>query len=360
MNLIELCDEMKTYLDNHDAKKAIDIVFGRYRSGLNGFDPNQKDTFRFLWLLESAVEAEAKHEFMMMRRRIALASVVTYNAHPGTPQFTGVNPHQFAFQLALRIREPSLISQGNLGVCGANAAIIHFAKTDPQSYAKLGIDLMINGKGKFGQKQIEPDHTIKSRVKTLRLAAADYVVLASVRGSATFLQNILYESKRGIKEGQSVESLCKALRDSGYTDVEQHADLSYSKREKSLEDAATAVKNGKLVIISINGEIVNVMRGDKRKEFSQAHMKKDDIAYDQAIRKSGSGRTTPEHKKETSNHWVLVSKLVLSPPDIDIKLYSWGESVRRTIPVDRFLDYYDGFICANLGGEERSAPKPTR
>src|SRR5262245_31394723 len=112
-----------------------DYVFGFARSHLNGLKPNQTQCDKFLDLLASEIQHKdvwgakgggtrpdgTQRWVKQAARHTALQNIKAYNTAPGQPFFTGIDPHQFAFQLSLRIREPSLINQGQLGMCGANA-----------------------------------------------------------------------------------------------------------------------------------------------------------------------------------------------------------------------------------------------
>lgn len=126
---------------------ALDFVFGYDRKGLDLFRPGQKQTRDFVDELQAAVFREDKE--LSKERGAALSKVLVYNERPGRPCFAGIDPHVFAFQLALRIREPSLINQRHLGVCGENAMMIAFAKRTPSAFGEYAISLMSLGSGEF-------------------------------------------------------------------------------------------------------------------------------------------------------------------------------------------------------------------
>jgi hypothetical protein len=48
----------------------------------------------------------------------------------------------FAFQLALCVREPSLLNQAKVGISGENSLMIFLAKKTPSQFAEHAIDLM--------------------------------------------------------------------------------------------------------------------------------------------------------------------------------------------------------------------------
>jgi hypothetical protein len=349
-----LLSNVQAQLKKNDPKAALDVIFGLERSRLRGYNPSQQETTDFLLLLQQALHEDKKYN---PNRQRALVNIMTYNVNPGAAHFTGVSPSKFAFQLALRVREPNLISQGDLGLCGANAAVIHFAKTNPIGYVDLGIQLMKTGKGMFGQSKVEPNDTLKSGVTKLRLEEADYVVLASVRGSAGFMDWAFGNSKEGIAEGMTEDDVIKLLKQAGYTEVEDHAASFklFSSWDENLALAAQRVSLGRLVIVGIHGDLVRTMKSDKKKQVDSlpSTNEPEERAKAEAARKPGSGKVDPPVKSvlTPTNHWVLVSKLVVSGEEVTIKLYSWGESLNRTMPRKNFLSCYGGFVCARLGGE---------
>jgi hypothetical protein len=332
-------------------KSALDALYG-YRKVLKAATPSKTETANFIGMLKNAISQENKTS--APARCKALDSIIAYNANPGASHFTGVVPSTFAFQLALRIREPNLISQGKLGLCGANASVIHFAKTNPEGYAKLGIDLMKSGKGTFGQKEVEPNSTIRSGVTKLDLDAADFVVLASVRGGPGFLGTIFREGKEGIGQGMDAKDVGNLLKKAGYTDVEDHVHIFTSADWKeNLIKAENRLSAGLLVLFSINSKLVTLMLEDKAKVVALVPENDNQgiLQKCNTIRKAGAGAMDlPASPKKKSNHWVLVTKLKVTDDEITIKLYSWGKSVKRTMNRKNFMTYYEGFVCAKLGG----------
>src|SRR5262249_22693218 len=142
-----------------------------------------------------------------------------FNLNPVPRAFTAINPHKFAFQLALRVREPRLINQGQVNLCGPNSLLIQFAKDHPLAYAQLALDLFQKGKGSLAGLEIEAAHKIQAHYAD-HLPEADYVVLGSLRNSGAILsdwgpvRNIGLLTKPGV--------LCKWLIEAGYTNVQDH------------------------------------------------------------------------------------------------------------------------------------------
>jgi|SRR5579863_9307425 len=343
--------------------KALANIFGVSREELSTIQPTSaKELSDFIDLLLEIDTHESKSQSDLRQRAWKLIKAFIANP-PNPPQFANVDVLKFAFQLALRVREPQLIAQGNLGICGANAVVVYHARQDPHDYAQLGINLMTTGQGKFGQKKLEPNPNVKAGFNTVQLAEADYVILTAVRGSATLVEKVLRTQGKkaralGIGAGLAPGAVTEILRAAGYTHVEDHShDFSTTNWNKNLAKAKQRVEEGYLVMFSINAKLAQAMVDDKAMELSSLDVSGDTWEKSLATASSGKGELLhplPSRPIVYSNHWVLVRKFVITEKEsITIKLYSWGESVKRTIPYKKFLDYYDGFISAKLGGEER-------
>src|SRR5262249_37079749 len=102
------------------------------------------------------------------------------------PAFPEINRFKFAFQLALRIREPKLINQSQTNLCGPNALVIQMAREQPARYAALATQLFLTGRGFIDELKIEPDRSILLGFSDSALGECDYVVLGSVRIARRF------------------------------------------------------------------------------------------------------------------------------------------------------------------------------
>src|SRR5690606_28296681 len=161
-----------------NVRTAFDRLFGAWRNRLDGLQPTQQETEQFITLMMRAVQAEAKPR--SNARLQALTKLRVFNATPGQIVFSEMDPHVVAFQLALRIREPALIDQSELGLCGGNSLMVHFARKSPEGYAEYAISLLKTGSGKFHSMDVAPSLATKWGWFTGKMAAADIVALGSL------------------------------------------------------------------------------------------------------------------------------------------------------------------------------------
>jgi len=265
--------------------------------------------------------------------------------------FILVDPVKFAFQLALRVREPRLINQMNANLCGPNSILIDLARDQPVQYVKLAIDLFKTGTGKLGNMTVKPVEKLLNSYNAEALGECDYVVLGSLRDSTALLwgdlvRNIGTLTKPGV--------LCAYLRDAGYNDVEDHTffDVPFYVQPISLITSGsihaprptgfTEPKNPAQKIANLQQMASKIFGGHK------AIMNAEGVGLDQAIALgntvTNSGLQGPSNAMAT--HWTLVTKLTLSSTHVtNIKLYTWGGSFsQQNIDIGAFVSRYAGFV----------------
>jgi hypothetical protein len=144
-------------------------VFGWEKGNLDSYRPNQKQTRDFIDYLIFAIRSENKAR--SPERCLALSKVLSYYETPGKVCFSGVDPSVFAFQLALRIREPSLLNQKSLGACGAASLMTSFAKHNPAGLRRLCHLARVLGKAhKLEEQTLRPpclwsDASVRAQVQ---------------------------------------------------------------------------------------------------------------------------------------------------------------------------------------------------
>jgi hypothetical protein len=317
-------------------KAALAYVFGSTRKQLDTFRPTQLEARDFIDYLLSAINLEEKA--LSPDRKAALTKVLAYNETPGKSCFSEIDPHVFAFQLALRIREPSLMNQQDAGVCGEASLMMFVAKDTPSVFADYAISLMRNGWGKLHNLTIEPsNHTVSGWGPRRGMSEADVVTMGSLGLSLV-----------GFWEGRMSGTVCGWLRDAGFGNVVDNvkdfpgnADL-----RDNLAEAEKAVTAKKLVIFAIQGDLVKKLQQGKAQlaQFSgQPHKSGAGMASIGVGPKSLEPRTTP---LRTTDHWVLVSSIEIKGKTVKVKLYSWKDSMTGTFDTNTFLSYYGGFIAA--------------
>jgi hypothetical protein len=338
-----------------DPKVAFDYVFGSQRKELDKYRPTLAEADAFIEFLRAAILFEKKS--MSTDRAAALDKILYYNRSPDRPDFPGIDPHVFAFQLALRIREPSLLNQAKVGICGENSLMIFFAKKTPSEFAEYAISLMRTGSGKFHGLMVKPPSTTwwgasiwdKNKEK---LAEVDFVTLASLAPS-------LFGE---IEEGTTPKQVCDLLSDAGFSNTQNKVD----KREafpgsadsiRNLKEAAAAVKAHKIVILSVQAEWIAMLQNLKAfyaKEWPElgrvSGKKWEELGMGGPIK--GGPWVTKRKPGPPKGHWILVTYLEPTQTDVAIKLYSWQTPLHATFELGIFLSYYEGYVAADPPADE--------
>ena len=335
------------------AKRALDYVFGTSRAQLDTFCPTQEETRDFVDYLLSAINQENKA--LSPDRRTALSKVLEYNEAPGKTYFEGIDPHVFAFQLALRVREPSLLNQAEVGICGENSLMIFFAKKSPSEFADYAISIMRAGSGNFHGLIVKPSTetfwgTSPWESSKGKLAEVDFVTIGSLARSIF----------GDIKEGTTPEEVCALLSKAGFLNtqdmIDQREAFSGSADSiRNLKDAAEAVKANKIVILGVHAEFIPGLRALKtfyarnwgRPQLRRGSGKKWDewgmegpIEAKLLVQKRKAG---PRERR----HWILVTYLEATQTHVTIKLYSWQNPLHAMFELETFLSYYEGYVAAD-------------
>ena len=320
-----------TALDNRTGAKAkLEYVFGTARENLDHFRPSRDQTAQFIDRLKIAVEEQDGKDSAKKRARIeALDLALTFNATAADTTslrwFDWVDPHVFAFQLALRVREPSLINQESTSLCGVVSVMGRYAKEQPREYARLAIDLLTDGAGDFWRLRLV---LLREHAQAYSwdpsLPAVDLVTLggfAIAAGGEVF------------RCGAWPPTVCAWLRGAGYTSVQDCCYLdpatAMQDRRGNLINAQAAIRAGRLVIMLSSTALAQVLAADFAEEALRASQ--EFIQPDAFLRKL---------------HWTAVSRLQLDDNIVSVKFHSWAQSVNRSLPEDLFLPNYGGHIAA--------------
>jgi len=332
MDITTLLNTFKEKLGPHPAStsratEALHFVF-KDRAFLYTAQPSRNDTTAFITLLTLAVRGEQKAN--SDRRGDALDKILCYNGNPGNSAFIGIKPEVFAFQLACRVREPSLINQIDTGFCGVNAMMIAFAHDDPVGFVEYAISLMQNGRGMFRQLKVKADDSILKGHNSGTMVAADVVTLASL--GFQFWQRVRSHTQG--TTGATPTELCHWLQTARLNCADNTngvEKLKPDQRMKNLREAANSVIGDRTVILTINDDLINNFLLPKKKL------------------QKGLVTTPPPRLQDNSkhtNHWVLVKRLTINTTFVDIKFYSHGLTYIDQMPHDKFLSYYGGHISA--------------
>jgi len=122
---------------------------------------NQDSVDDFLDVLVRTLQIRLRHIVLLLRN---------LNNGQGSPYFAQIDRHWFAFEMALRLYQPSLISQNRdanngTNLCGPNMAILDFAKRDIEGYVRYAVSLFETGSGRFFNRPVQPSRGILTRTR---------------------------------------------------------------------------------------------------------------------------------------------------------------------------------------------------
>jgi hypothetical protein len=363
----------------------LNYLFGKWRDSLDKSDwgvPSQGEVVEFIGLLQQAIANEANKDAAKRQARVeALDKVRQYVQDPGTPKFQGIEPNRFAFQLALRVREPSLINQTDIGVCGVNSVVIYFAKTDPKGFVEYATQLMKEGRGRFRTLEVIPSGPVRNGELNGKWPAADVVTLGSLGLG-------FWPAKFKILQGHTPGEVLGLLQSAGYTAIDKtltltRFTLSWEALAENLRDAAMDVASGKMVILKSNSDLQNAMVATRKANDAYVqnkykeqvrqnptkhllHLQEEVVSNSRkgqaglplqfnfaSTNNNAPGGITQEHFQAGSrtNHFTLISKLSvdgnLAQGKVRIKCYTWGNSYDNYVSLESFLPFYGGYIVAS-------------
>ena len=314
--------------------------------------PSQHQLMDFLSKLTAAVSIEtrssggAKNGALAGDRGRAIQLIFDFVAYGGGGVFANIDKHDFAFQLALRVRSPRTIDQDRTTLCGPVAMVYDVAKRDPERYARFAISLFTTGTGQLGVGQITPSMTICNGYQKGLMPEVDYVVLASIRDSDAIvlslapLRNILTLTKPG--------ALCEFMRQAGFTNIRDHSFLQLSTPLRMLNAVTKFGLNG-ANHNSFDQGLRNLHAAETQRAHGRFIVMNADVAVAQSFFDGNSKdllpRPDPLPADET--HWTAVRKLGIIGNTIRMKIVTWGGSYEGFIPKNALLSRYAGFISAD-------------
>ncbi len=357
------------------AADRIDAMYAAYQQLAAGApwdngkpEPLSADALDFLGRLRGATAAETKKPgaaTLQADRGVALGQIETWvQGAVGTAcgAFPHINPFRFAVELALRVRRPSAVNQERTVLCGAAGILSAYFKTDPKRATQFALDLVDHGSGQLRQYVIEPVGAVRNQAPPTRfgMAPVDWVMLASLRYHFEPLAELigLFSATTAdpLRQLTKPALLYSALSNMGYATVNDrtfglssfsavtqlasaitrygmHAGSEPTQGDANLQLAASDVAAGKLVFLWAYGDLT-----DETPVRSKA------TPYPNAA-------NTPQREVDAITfpklHWTLVRKLIVTPTEVKIRHYSWGNAREATFPKAEFLHVYQGYVVAD-------------
>ncbi len=248
--------------------------------------------------------------------------------------------------LQWRIRNPTAINQGPMGVCGVATVVEQWAADDPVNYVWLAISLFEQGVGYFGAnpqsgRTIRPSAALKQAAIPKNMNQADWLILASLRESFhKWGDAISYRGKTIVETlyGTPPSMVESAFRSIGYSHIDNHSDMGSTQSINNALDAGTYVGTGRRVAMFVNANML--AKGTEHKK----------------------GRGGFLGLFSVCDHVVgLMSDIYLDVTDpsgqsvLPFYVFTWGTRQRvpedpaeGSLPLGDFLDNYYGYMVAKF------------
>ena len=350
--------------DHVHAGDAMDALFEQFTDpGFVWDEPDPQDFRDFLKLFAKLIRAETKtgQGLVWQEMRAKAVEYIRATITPGmTHGFHHITPMMFGVQLALRVRRPSTIDQGDTCLCGAASVVYAFAKENPLGFTQFALELYLNGSGLFKTLVVQASPAILGNYllrKNKIPWAVDYVTLVSLRQCSFFADVRGIKLLRPADETTMPGQLAEWLRQAGYDAVEDHtffgknqykpvsmfaavakqplhfgqhtgkADVNQDRlglARTSLQNAIHDLRLGKLILMFGDGEIAEAM-------------------------KNAESHTLQERQSPTGigkHHWMTIRKLELGVQRVSLRAFTWGRTYDATFDMASFLSRYNGFISA--------------
>ena len=242
--------------------------------------------------------------------------------------------------IKLRIKDPYIINQNKVNLCGPNAFFYCVAEKYPNHYAKYMIDLWTLGQAYLGKLHVKPSKScLTASLGTGNIHPADWIALASLRDSSNAFFNFdeINDATGGITfPGDMADWFRKTL----FSSVENNTSISHRASFDNLKKAQRLYGANKSVCFLISAKMMYL----------------------------------PMKVNAVPNHWVVLTSNILvdgkslnhtHSSDLDayldkkISLHAatWGEdkgkvplhTKNRTkhLTLNEFLTFYYGFVAAS-------------
>jgi len=249
----------------------------------------------------------------------ALKLIDEFSRRTGPGAFIHLHRATIASELRARVTNPSLINQGQAGLCPSAAVVYSLARNNRPEYVKAVTQLYETGRTTIGKWDLVPGADLKAYKlpATGGLYEADWIIMSSIRDSENWFIDYQSETDRGGAWGGEVAAW---LRKAGYSDVQEDWNFTMNKTAANLQKADELYSKNYQVCLLIDADLL-----------------------------SGKSATLSR-----PNHWVVLASNVrtnflMPTSNCSMRVYTWGSL--RTLPdramqLDDFVDYYYGYVAA--------------
>jgi hypothetical protein len=294
---------------------------------------------------------------LQIRLRSIVLLLRNLNNGQGSPYFAQIDRHWFAFEMALRLYQPSLISQNRdanngTNLCGPNMAILDFAKRDIEGYVRYAVSLFETGSGRFFNRPVQPSRGILTRTPTA-ISCADYITIASLRNSpnvitdaGSYWEPIRILTKPGL--------MVNWLKQAGYSLVLDRTQINVTIPMMILDvltphpihSQSTGTQN--LNLNHLQNLALDIQIG--RTVFLLGSVTLGGLVNNQITVPQYTALTaTPRSSMDL--HWMLVQQLQAGAANVTVQMHSYGNTPAAVvIPTQAFLWGYNGFVSGDPAG----------
>ena len=126
-----------------------------------------------------------------MRKTYAMSLIQNFPALPKGRPFPRIDEADIITGLHDRVLDPTKQNQGAAGLCGPAAFFYCVLNYKPELYVQYVIDLFTTGKARIGSLEVKPGAGCRVyQPPTDKIAAVDWVALASLRDSDNFVMDM--------------------------------------------------------------------------------------------------------------------------------------------------------------------------
>ena len=256
----------------------------------------------------------------------ALDDVKDFKKRPGVGKFLHFQDRAaFADDLTARILDPTKINQGMVGLCPSATVLIALAKSNPQIYAKLVINLYEQGEARLERWDLRPCPDLLNYQPPAKseINPVEWVPMASIRDSENWFIDYQAVEDEGGAWGNEV---ARWLRRAGFRTVVEDWRYETHVPESNVRNADTFYRNDHQVLLLIKAPL---LYGD------------------------------PASDRITASHWVVLASPITFGTDAagdttgTFTVYSYGTQYpipkqQGAMKLKDFLDYFYGFVACKF------------
>lgn len=267
------------------------------------------------------------------------AEIAKFTALTNPGKFPGIPRILVAHGLRARLKEPSLINQGDASLCGPASLMYHIASEDPETYAHYVMNLYDAGVGYLGRTKVKPSAACRNYTPNpAQIPAVDWIALASLRDSENEIRNYddVSDQIPGITDP---EMLAKWYRKAGWKYADEFADWNWRPSLARLIDCDYWFAKGHLVSLFTKGTLINGP-GEWELAFDSKH----NIASHWAplvsrIRIDSSQASDFRDEEDSANN-----REDLRSDLCEFDVFSWGRIHTVSLPTSTVLTYFHGAV----------------